>query len=333
MTADHYVSAMSAAAMAALATVLLLRWRARLPQAAPNPRSLHTAAIPRVGGLAIWFGWLPLAAMAPASTGMDIAVWGIPWALLVAVSLFDDWRAVAVVPRLTVHAVAAFGFAWMLFARDAGATPVPLATVLAAAVVIAWSLNLYNFMDGSDGLAAAMALVGFTAYAVAATHAGWQALILWELAAATLPVFVANRPPARIFLGDVGAVPLGFLAAAFGVAGVHAAVWPAWFPVLVFLPFIADSTVTLIRRVMRGERFWEAHKTHYYQRMLLLGAGHRGTLAAHGALMLGTAGTAVACVWVAPTWGAAALGAWCVIHALVFATIDYHWRKNSIAAQ
>ncbi len=331
MNGDAYGWPIAAAVIAALATGMLWRWRSWLPLAAPNPRSLHAVAIPRVGGLAIWAGWLPAAAVMSPSAGFDIAVWGIPWALLVIVSLVDDWRGVAVVPRLTVHLAAALGFAWLLFARDA--TQMPVASLVVVTVLVAWALNLYNFMDGSDGLAAAMALVGFAAYASAAVHAGSPATTLWALAAATLPLLVANRPPARMFLGDVGAVPLGFLAAAFGAAGVEANQWPAWFPALVFLPFIADSSVTLVRRVLRGERFWEAHKSHYYQRLLQLGAGHRGTLAIHVATMLGTAGTAVACIRFAPAWGVPALGAWCIIHALLYATIDYHWRKHSIAAQ
>jgi hypothetical protein len=94
----------------------------------------------------------------------------------------------------------------------------------------------------------------------------------------------------------------------------------------VFLPFVADATVTLARRVLGGEPFWLAHKSHYYQRLHRMGAGHRGTLAAWGALMAGTAGTAVACACVAPELGVPALAAWCGVCAALFAAIDYHWR-------
>ena len=96
------------------------------------------------------------------------------------------------------------------------------------ALACAWSLNLYNFMDGSDGLAAAMAIVGFAAYARGARAAIGAPLALpLALAAATVPVLAVNRPPARMFLGDVGAVPLGFLAAALGIGGIAGGAWPA----------------------------------------------------------------------------------------------------------
>ena len=316
----------AAAALAAMAMALLLGFRGRLPVAQRNARSLHTAPIPRVGGLAIWAGWIPVACLVPAPPGMGIATWGVPWALLFAVSLRDDMRGVAIAPRLAVHGIAACWFAWASAAFLPGGTPLSMALV---ALVAAWSLNLYNFMDGSDGLAAAMSVAGFAAMG---------AVLLWHrmpadaplaLAAATIPVLLVNRPPARIFLGDVGAVPLGFLAAALGIGGVGAGAWGAWFPVLVFLPFIADASVTLGRRALRGERFWEGHKTHYYQRLHQMGAGHAGTLAVYGALMAGTAGTAVACACLKPAWGGPALAAWCAVCALLFATIDYHWRTHT----
>ncbi len=113
-----------------------------------------------------------------------------------------------------------------------------------------WSLNLYNFMDGNDGLAALMTVIGFASYGVVSLHAAIARRLPWALAAATLPVLVVNWPPARIFLGDVGAVPLGFLAAALGIGGMIDGAWPVWFPVLVFLPFVADATVTLARRAL-----------------------------------------------------------------------------------
>jgi hypothetical protein len=128
----------------------------------------------------------------------------------------------------------------------------------------------------------------------------------------------------------VGAVPLGFLVAAVGIGGMIDGAWPAWFPLLVFLSFIADATVTLARRALRGERFWEGHKTHYYQRLHQLGAGHGGTLAVYGALMLGAAGTAVGCICLKPDWGMPALAAWCLVYALLFAAIDYHWRRKAV---
>ncbi len=284
--------------------------------------------IPRVGGLAIWAGFLPIAAVAPASAALAIGVWGVPWLLLAGVSLLDDMRGVAIVPRLSIHALASVWFAVAI--AGIGHAAVPILFVALAALAAAWSLNLYNFMDGNDGLAALMTVIGFASYGVVLLCGGLDATLPWALAAATLPVLVVNCPPARIFVGDVGAVPLGFLAAAFGIGGVIDGAWPAWFPLLVFLSFVADATVTLCRRALRGERFWEGHKTHYYQRLHQLGAGHGGTLAVYGALMAGTAGTAVACACLKPDWGVPALAAWCAVHALLFAAIDYHWRRKAL---
>ncbi len=316
-----------AAILAALATAALLRWRAHLPVAQRNARTLHTDPLPRVGGLALWAGFVPVAFVAAPSAALPLAAWGVPFLMLAGVSLVDDMRGVAIVPRLLVHAAASALFALVIAGTAHGA--MPIASVVLTAAVAAWSLNLYNFMDGSDGLAASMTVIGFTAFGAVMLHAGSDPALPWSLAAAALPVLLVNCPPARIFLGDVGAVPLGFLAAAAGTGGVIAGIWQPWFPLLVFLPFIADATVTLLKRALAGERFWEGHKTHYYQRLHQLGAGHTGTLAVYGALMLGTAGTSVACACLRPQWGWPALAAWCVVSAVLFAAIDYHWRRRA----
>jgi hypothetical protein len=106
---------------------------------------------------------------------------------------------------------------------------------------------------------------------------------------------------------------------------VASGTWPAWFPALVFLPFIADATVTLARRVWRRERLWDAHRNHYYQRLHRMGAGHRGTLATYSGWMAGCDLTALACLRFEPALGWPAFFAWCLAGAALFAAIDYHW--------
>jgi UDP-N-acetylmuramyl pentapeptide phosphotransferase/UDP-N-acetylglucosamine-1-phosphate transferase len=194
-----------------------------------------------------------------------------------------------------------------------------------------WMCNLFNFMDGSDGLAAAMALVGLAAYAGVGYAFGlsWWLLPLIGVAA-LVPLLLVNLPPARMFIGDVGAVPLGFLGALFGWWGIAEQAWGLWFPVLVFLPFVLDATVTLLRRLWRREKVWEGHKTHYYQRLLQMGAGHRGTLAVYAVLMAGCAGTAGFCAAKAPEAGGVALLAWMLVHLGFFVIIDYHWNKRRV---
>lgn len=309
-----------AALAAAIALALVMRNVERLPKAQPSARSLHERPICRVGGISIWAGWLPALWLSGAPFPAGLAG-GVGWIAIVLVCLLDDWRGVPPAARLAVH-LAAAALAASALPGVAGALGLAAATL-----VIAWSSNLYNFMDGSDGLAATMAVLGFAALAAGAWVAAAPSAPLLALAAAVVPLLVVNAPPARVFMGDIGAVPLGFLAALFGIAGWGDGVWPAWFPVTVFLPFIADASATLLRRALRGERVWEAHRSHYYQRLHQLGAGHRGTLLVFGALMAGTGGSAVL-VLASGASGVGVLAGWLLALGALFAGIDYHWRTR-----
>ena len=312
------VLAVSIAAAVSWAVLgVLIRRAGLLPLDVPNARSLHTRALPRGGGLAIWAGWFAGTLWLPGPKP-----WLGPLLAVIAVSLLDDLRGVHPAVRLTVHLVAAAFWVWL-----AGPALHPVVAVLA----IVWMTNLYNFMDGSDGLAGTMAVIGFGAYAAAAWLAGSGAVTpLLALAAAAVPFLLRNAPPARVLLGDVGAVPLGFLAAVFGITGWEERWWPAWFPVLIFLPFVADATATLVRRLLRGVRIWEAHREHHYQRLVQIGWGHGRTLALYGALMVGIAGSSlVVLVWT-PASGVVLLIVWAAVLALVFAAIEYHWRRRGV---
>lgn len=250
----------------------------------PNERSLHHRPVPRGGGIGIIAGAAVGASLAPA--GIEASLWIAVG--LAAVSLVDDWAALPVALRLCAHLAAAAG----LLVLEAGGAPLGLLLLLLLAV--AWSTNLFNFMDGSDGLAGGMALVGFSAYAWAAHQSGHAGLSIASasIAAAAAGFLLFNFPPARLFMGDVGSVPLGFLGAALGIVGWHQEAWPFWFPALVFAPFCCDASVTLIKRLLGGERVWKAHRDHYYQRLVRMGFGHRGTLMVEYGAML-------ACAWAA----------------------------------
>ena len=334
--ADFRLSPVSAALLsmfiAACGVVLLVRFAGRLPQARPTERSLHDRPVVRVGGLAIWAGFIPVALLSPPVAGAALPAWGAAWLSVVVVSLLDDWRGVHPVPRLAVHGVAACVAAIALTVSMTSPTSAPwwLLHIALITLVIAWSANLFNFMDGNDGLAAIMAICGFAAYAVAASIEGAPAQVYAALAGAVIPFLAVNLPPARAFMGDVGAVPLGFLAALFGIAGWRAGIWPGWFPLLVFLPFVLDATTTLVRRALSGERVWEAHRSHYYQRLHQMGAGHAGTLAAYCGLMAGAGITALTMLALAPGAGWWAVAAWTAIMAALFARIDYHWSRKRI---
>lgn len=332
MTALTLAAVAVAVALGTLAVTALARFAPRLPHATPSGRSLHAGAIPRAGGCAIWAGFLPVALwLPPAFPGGGLIGWLPAFIAVLAVSALDDLRDVRPPVRLAVHLCAAAWCAWRLWRDTDASVPLnssALVAILAMTLTIAWSANLYNFMDGSDGLAATMTMIGFGAYGIAGSLSGEAGAAFLALAAATLPFLAVNRPPATMFMGDVGAVPLGFLAATFGLAGAMTGVWPAWFPVLVFLPFIADASVTLARRAARGARLADAHREHYYQRLHRMGAGHAGTLGAYSAAMAATSVAALVCLARAPAWGWAVLALASVVCFTLFGAIDYHWRRR-----
>jgi UDP-GlcNAc:undecaprenyl-phosphate GlcNAc-1-phosphate transferase len=288
----------------------------------PNERSLHAAPVPRTGGLGLLAG-ITAAWLIASPAGSWPAFAGT--LVLAGVSFLDDLRGLPVLVRLSAQlAVAVALVVWHADAFPAAAW------ALAVVLAIAWMCNLYNFMDGIDGLAGGMAVFGFGTYAIAAGLGGAAELaaLCAGIVAAALAFLAFNFPPARIFMGDVGSVPLGFLAAALGLLGWERGLWAAWFPVLVFSPFIVDATITLMRRALRGERIWQAHKEHYYQRVVQLGAGHRATALGEYALMLATGASAVGLMTAPAPVQWAGFGAWVLVYAAAMVWIDRLWRNR-----
>jgi UDP-N-acetylmuramyl pentapeptide phosphotransferase/UDP-N-acetylglucosamine-1-phosphate transferase len=190
---------------------------------------------------------------------------------------------------------------------------------------IVWMINLYNFMDGMDGFAGGMTIFGFGTFAVLGLIAGDMLFSVLNLiiAAAASGFLMFNFPPARIFMGDVGSSTLGFLAASMSLWAAHARLFPLWVAVLVFSPFIVDATVTLLRRLLRREKFWQAHKTHYYQKLVQAGWGHRRTVLLEYAIMLGCGATALWAVR-APDWmQLVVLAGWALFYSVFFYRV---WR-------
>jgi UDP-N-acetylmuramyl pentapeptide phosphotransferase/UDP-N-acetylglucosamine-1-phosphate transferase len=267
------------------ARLLLTPAGRRLVLDMPNERSLHAHPIPRTGGVAVAAG----IAAACALIQPELAVTLVAALALAAISLVDDAVGLPTLVRFAAHLAAA---AAVLLYELGYAEPVLFTAFLLA---IAWYANLYNFMDGADGLAGAMALFGFGAYAIAALVSGAApfAALCGAIAAAAAGFLVFNLPPARIFMGDVGSVPVGFLAGALGVVGWSRGYWPIWFPLLVFAPFVCDASLTLMRRLLRGEKVWRAHREHYYQRLVRMGLGHRATALIEYGAMAACAATAL----------------------------------------
>lgn len=254
----------------------------------PNERSLHDTPVPRTGGVALLVGLAVGVLVAVPWVGFPpLLAWVAVGALLLGViSFVEDRFGVQRRIRFIVHILAA------LLLVPAGLIPaglvlgdslvsVPgwfaLSLTLLGAV---WMINLYNFMDGMDGFAGGMALIGFGALALAGWFGQQPAFTLANglIAAAAGGFLTANFPPARIFMGDAGAATLGFLAVAMTLWAAQLEVLALWGGLLVFSPFIVDASVTLLRRLLRGERIWQAHRSHYYQRLVQLGWGHRKTV-------------------------------------------------------
>jgi len=171
-----------------------------------------------------------------------------------------------------------------------------------------------------DGFAGGMAAFGFGTFAVMGWTAGHDAFLAVSLiiAAASAGFLFFNFPPARIFMGDVGSSTLGLLAATLSLWGVRDGIFPFWIAFLVFSPFIVDATVTLFRRLLRGDKIWQAHKTHFYQRLVQAGWGHRKTVLFEYAIMLGCAVTSLWSLRAPAQIQLAAFSGWAVAYLLFF---------------
>jgi len=290
----------------------------------PNERSLHSTPIPRTGGSAIWAGGFAGVTIALFLRGVHPEIAWLASATLVvgSVSFLDDRFHVPVGLRLAAHLLAGgllmVGGLSLHFMRLPGlelALPAALGPPLSLLFII-WMTNLYNFMDGMDGFAGGMAIFGFGTLGLLGFTAGDEhfAAISWAVAAAAGGFFIWNFPPARIFMGDSGSSVLGLMAAALSLWGDRLGLFPLWIAILVFSPFVVDATVTLIKRIARRERFLEAHRGHYYQRLVQLGWGHKKTVLVEYLLMAGCGITAIVLLKAPPAVQWLGLGAWGVVY-------------------
>ena len=263
----------------------------------PNHRSAHQQPVPRGGGIGILLGLF--AAM--ALTALTVHGWPQPFpglaviaALLGLVGIVDDRRGLPVALRMVFYALACTVAVWLVL----GSAPW---WWLALAVFFSlWLVNLFNFMDGIDGIAAveaAFALLVAALLSLWLGSAGAFPLFCLLLAAASAAFLHWNWAPARLFMGDAGSIPLGFLLATLSIQGEVSATlpWVCW-PVLLAV-FIGDATYTLGWRALHGENITQAHSRHLYQRL----ARHWGSHSRVVLLML-----AYNLLWLAPLAVAAA---------------------------
>lgn len=250
----------------------------------PNDRSSHAVPTPRGGGVVFVAVW---AATLAVLAGMGIIeaepVWLLlpPALLAAAVGFADDLFKLKAKTRFTFHLAAALLFLWNIGGYN-GAWIGPwhihagFAGNIFAALWIVWSINLFNFMDGIDGIASVEAITVLgtgAAFLAGAGGGGYAAAALWA-AASVGGFFFWNRPKAKIFMGDAGSYFLGFLIAAFALVGERRFNVPLLLWVIIYGAFWFDATLTLGRRAAAGERWYDAHRSHAYQRLVQSGWSH-----------------------------------------------------------
>lgn len=279
-------------ATSAILTVLLRQyalWASVLDQ--PTARSSHSAATPRGGGLAIVISFILALGVYSFSMHSIPQGWLIVFVgcggLISAIGFVDDHRDVSAIVRFLVHVVAASVTVYLLF------SPIQVQVLnlnfapgivggAFAVLYIVWMTNLFNFMDGIDGIAGAqaifvcMAASGICIFSPSSSSAavGYLSAMLLALSFASLGFLIWNWPPARIFMGDVGSGYLGFAISAFAVITVYENALSVWTWLILPSTFFIDATVTLLRRMANGERWYEAHRSHAYQKFARKYGGH-----------------------------------------------------------
>jgi len=313
------IGSLAAGAASWLATAGVLRvLRSRGVLDIPNERSSHSSPTPRGGGIAVatvllaaWLAfWLYGGGDAVADDFWIILAAG---AALALISWVDDVRGgLPAIARLSAQAIAVGAGLFALPEGGGvfqGALPPALDLALSGLIWL-WFLNLFNFMDGIDGIAGSQATsagLGLFALAVifpAAAGLGPYALALAAVALGFLPW---NWQPARIFLGDVGSVPLGYAIGWLLLSLATFGLWQA--ALLLVLYFVADASFTLVRRLTRGEPIWRAHHQHYYQVAVAAGRSHAHVVVAVTVVNLLLAGLALATTLSTSfAWGALGAG-------------------------
>ncbi len=297
----------------------------------PNERSSHSSPTPRGGGLAIAFtalGGIILAAMWKwIDWNLAIALTG-GGSMIAAVGWIDDHRNLPALVRFAVQFLSA---AWAMFwlgglpALTVGSTQLSLgiAGIPLGVIGIVWAINLYNFVDGIDGLAAGEAVTtgmigGLILLAMG--HYG-LAMVSLLIAAANAGFLPLNWAPAKLFMGDVGSGMLGYLFAVLAIASENAGAVPLLIWVLLLGAFVFDATVTLCRRIAHGERWYHAHHSHAYQRMVQAGRSHAQVSSMILAINFALAALAIV-AWLLPTFFMVAIGAGALLLSIIYLSVE-----------
>lgn len=297
----------------------------------PNERSSHSAPTPRGGGLAIAFtalGGIVIASMLHwIDTNLAIALVG-GGALIATVGWVDDHRSLSALARFAVQF---FSAGWAMFwlgglpALSIGSASLHLGPVgmVLGVIGIVWAINLYNFVDGIDGLAAGEAIStgvigGLILLAMGQTGLATVSLLIAAANAGFLPL---NWAPARLFMGDVGSGMLGYLFAVLAIASENSRAVPLLLWVLLLGAFVFDATVTLCRRIAHGERWYHAHHSHAYQRMVQAGRSHAQVSTTILLINLVLAILAII-AWLRPALFLMAIGAGTVLLSVIYLSVE-----------
>ncbi len=258
-----------------VAIIVAIRpWLQRIALAKPNARSSHTIPTPQGGGIAVIAatiiaaaGALSLSASA-ASAPASLLPLVVAVIVIAAVGAADDMRPIGVAPRFFLQA---FSVALVIFALPDELRVAPFMPIFIERLLLTvgglWFVNLVNFMDGLDWMTvaevvpvtAALAIFGAIGFLPAT-----ETIISLALCGAMIGFAYFNRPVAKLFLGDVGSLPIGLLLGWLLVQlACHGALAAA---ILLPLYYLADSTITLVHRLINGEKVWQAHRSHFYQR-------------------------------------------------------------------
>lgn len=278
--------ALGAGAVSALITGVVLRLALHKQLVdVPNARSSHSVPTPSMGGIGlvtVVIAGIIAAGFTGALLTTDSVVLAATSGTVALVGLIDDWRGLPAKWRLLVQ-VACAGV--LLAGIDSALCfeigPWTIENTIVgkglALLFIVWLTNLYNFMDGIDGLAAVEAISVASAATIILSLSGGNGPVgLYLLIAAAVAGFaIWNWPPAKIFMGDTGSAFLGFLFGGLAVLGDTAGGLSVWTWIILLSVFVTDATFTLCRRFATGQRAYEAHRSHAYQRLARRFKSHR----------------------------------------------------------
>ena len=243
----------------------------------PNERSSHHIPIPRGGGVAIvltfilsitWLSWSQLLEPSIAYTLIGGGI------MVAAIGYCDDVYSSKARTRILIHCLATI---WALYWLGGWKINSSLLGYILAFIGILWCINLYNFMDGIDGLAGSEGMFVSVASGIVLFWAGAHHLagVLWLLACAIAGFTLWNWPPAKIFLGDAGSGFLGYIFAVIGLYTINKGLLPVSFWWIILAIFTCDATFTLVYRAYQGKQWYMAHREHAYQHLITYGATHK----------------------------------------------------------